>query len=50
MRRWQVKNLLLISCSQTKRQDAELMPAIERYDGPVYRCLRKLIRDELYPE
>lgn len=25
------------------------MPAIERYDGPVYRCLRKLIRDELYP-
>ena len=45
-----VKNLLLISCSQTKRQDAKLMPAVERYDGPVYRCLRKLIRDELYPE
>lgn len=44
-----VKNLLLISSSKTKRQDAELMPAIRRNDGPVYRCLRKLLRDDLYP-
>ena len=44
-----MKNLLLISCSQRKRQDAELLPAIDRYDGPAYRCLRKMIRDETYP-
>ena len=32
---------LLISCSQRKILTAGLMPAIERYDGPTYRCLRK---------
>ena len=45
-----MKNLLLISCSQKKREDEKLLPAIERYDGLVYRCLRKMIRDEIYPE
>lgn len=45
-----MKYLLLISCSQRKKEDIELMPAIERYDGPVYRCLRKLMRDGFYPE
>lgn len=33
--------LLLISCSQRKIETETLLPAIERYDGPVYRCLRK---------
>ena len=40
-------NLLIISCSQRKIQSESpeitkgLMPAIDRYDGPTYRCLRK---------
>ena len=33
--------LLLISCSQRKLTTSAPLPAIERYDGPVYRCLRK---------
>lgn len=33
--------LLLISCSQRKITSEAPQPAIERYDGPVYRCLRK---------
>ncbi|RKU10866.1 peroxide stress protein YaaA [Candidatus Poribacteria bacterium] len=33
--------LLLISCSQRKITSEAPLPAIERYDGPVYRCLRK---------
>ena len=44
-----MNKLLLISCSQRKREDEGLLPAIERYDGPVYRCLRKMIREETYP-
>lgn len=37
-------DLLILSCSQRKRHDAPLMPAIERYDGPRYRMLRRHIR------
>lgn len=33
--------LLLISCSQRKIQTPETLAAIDRYDGPTYRCLRK---------
>lgn len=33
--------LLIVSCSQVKRPDARSMEAIERYDGPVFRTLRK---------
>ena len=33
--------LLIISCSQRKIVTEAPLPAIERYDGPVYRCLRK---------
>ena len=44
-----MNRLLLISCSQRKREDEGLLPAIDRYDGPVYRCLRKMVRDETYP-
>ena len=38
-----MNKLLLISCSQRKREDEGLLPAIDRYDGPAYRCLRKMI-------
>lgn len=31
---------LIIACSATKRPDAGLLPALDRYDGPAYRTLR----------
>jgi len=36
--------LLILSCSQRKRPDRGLLPALERYDGPVFRMLRKFLR------
>jgi hypothetical protein len=36
--------LLIIACSQRKRTDEELLPAIERYDGPAFRVLRRFLR------
>lgn len=33
--------LLIISCSKRKKSTQEKRPAIEVYDGPVYRSLRK---------
>ena len=35
-----MKYLLIIGCSQRKNQSPELLPAIDRYDGPTYQCLR----------
>ena len=36
-----MNHLLLISCSERKIMTETPMPAIEIYDGPTYRCLRK---------
>ena len=33
--------LLIISCSQRKVQSPGVLAAMDRYDGPTYRCLRK---------
>lgn len=33
--------LLIQSCSAAKRHDPDRLPAIERYDGPAFRLLRK---------
>lgn len=38
--------LLIVSCSQRKRSDAGLLPAIERYDGPAFRLLRRFLRGQ----
>lgn len=38
------KRLLILSCSQRKQSDPGRMPAVERYDGPFYRVLRKYVR------
>lgn len=40
--------LLILPCSATKRHDPGLLPAVERYDGPSYRTLRRFLAD--YPE
>jgi len=46
--------LLILSCSQRKRADLVWLPALERYDGPVFRMLRKFLRacpsKEFHPE
>ncbi len=34
---------LIVSCSRTKAASPEPMPAIQRYDGPAYRVLRKFL-------
>jgi hypothetical protein len=39
--------LLLISCSATKRHDPGLLPASQRYQGVVYRVIRKNRPDRL---
>ena len=38
-----MNRLLIISCSQRKKTDAGLLPAIDRYDGPAFRVLRKFL-------
>lgn len=35
--------LLLLSCSRQKRRTRKLLPAIERYDGPAFRVLRRYL-------
>ena len=42
--------LLIIGCSQRKRPDPGLLPAIERYDGVNFRVLRKARREGYWPE
>jgi hypothetical protein len=37
--------LLIVTCSQRKRSDRELLPALERYDGVFFRILRKALRE-----
>lgn len=34
--------LLILACSTTKREGAKYMPAIERYDGPLWQTLRSV--------
>lgn len=36
------ERLLILACSATKRNGPEYMPAIERYDGPLWRTLRSV--------
>ena len=39
------RRLLILSCSERKHTSKELLPAIERYDGPVFFVLRRFLRD-----
>ena len=40
-----MRYLLIISCSQRKVETTQRIPAIDLYDGPVYRMLRKFYRE-----
>ena len=35
------RRLLILSCSKSKQQGKFLLPAIDRYDGPAFKTLRK---------
>jgi hypothetical protein len=43
------KQLLVLGCSQTKRETAGTLPAIDRYDGSSYRVLRSFLRKKEWP-
>jgi hypothetical protein len=40
------QRLLIVSCSRCKKQEPGLIPAIDRYDGPVFRLVRRFLRGE----
>ncbi|MXN48642.1 hypothetical protein GR138_25885 [Shinella kummerowiae] len=40
------RRLLILSCSMTKRGGPQYMPARDRYDGPLWRTLRRVDPDE----
>lgn len=40
-----MRKLLVLSCSQSKRYECLRMPAIERYDGPAFRLLRRYLKN-----
>jgi hypothetical protein len=44
-----IHRLLVISCSARKRKDAELLAAIDRYDGPAFRVLRHYLAQAADP-
>jgi hypothetical protein len=37
------RRLLVLACSARKRMEAGLLPAVDRYDGPAFRVLRKAL-------
>lgn len=44
------RELLLLSCSQKKRETPGPLPAIDRYDGPAYKTLRRHLRENGWPK
>ena len=40
-----MNRLLILACSQQKNPAKGVLPAIERYDGPTFRVLRKYLRE-----
>ncbi|MGI8554544.1 MAG: DUF6884 domain-containing protein [Dehalococcoidia bacterium] len=41
------QRVLVLSCSQRKRSDSGLLPAIERYDGPAFRVVRRFLKQSV---
>lgn len=44
------RKMLLIACSNRKKRDKGLMPAIERYDGVNHLVIKKLMREGKFPD
>ncbi len=40
-----MRRCLILGCSQAKRGDDTLLPAIERYNGPTFRVVRRFLAD-----
>lgn len=40
------RRLLILACSKSKRPDARDLPALERYDGPSFRLVRRGFRNQ----
>jgi hypothetical protein len=40
-----MNRLLILACSQRKNPALGMLPAIDRYDGPAFRVLRKFLRE-----
>jgi hypothetical protein len=40
-----VDRLLILACSERKATATDRVPAIDRYDGPAFRVLRKYLRE-----
>ena len=43
------KRLLILGCADRKRDSAGLVPALDRYDGPAYRVVRRFLREHQWP-
>jgi hypothetical protein len=43
------RHLVVLGCSSTKFHATGDLPAIQRYDGPMYRVLRTYLRETLWP-
>jgi hypothetical protein len=43
------RRLLILGCSKAKTAHEGLVPAIERYDGPAFRVLRRYLRERHDP-
>jgi hypothetical protein len=44
------KELIILGCSQLKKDTTGSLPAIDRYDGPAYKVLRSYLRTHTWPE
>ncbi len=44
------RKLLILGCSDLKRDSDGLLPALDRYDGPAYRVIRKFLRYHQWPQ
>lgn len=45
-----MKYVLIVSCSKAKDDHPIPMPAIDRYDGPAFRVIRKAQREGYWPD
>ncbi|MFG0329739.1 MAG: tRNA-guanine transglycosylase DpdA [Phycisphaerales bacterium] len=43
------KRLVILGCSATKKPTPGPLPAVDRYDGPMYRVLRSFLRKHRWP-
>lgn len=44
------RRLLIVSCSERKRNDPNPLPALDRYDGVNFRVIKKAMREGRWPQ